>query len=476
MGACRVFERTAAVGTAGKARHRTRVARTRRPDPSPGPVARNHTGGYKPPMPIALNIAYLAALVAAAPYLAWRAWRTGRYRSDLATRLRGPSGPLPAGGSVVWFHGVSVGEIRLLQPLVADWKRHRPADRVLVTASTDTGLHLARAVFAADSVRRLPLDFTWAVRRALDHWRPDLLVLAEQELWPNLLRGAARRGVPVAVVNARMGRRSGRWHARLAKPLRPSLAAVRWWGAQDEPTADRIRSLVGDSGAAVESTGSLKFDGQTVTDRTPPGGDPVLVAGSTAEGEEAIVLDAWQTLRRDHPKLRLVLVPRSPDRFEEVATLLRDRGESFVRRSDEPQRAVQAWSPLPDVLLVNAVGELRHWWGRATVGFVGGSFDGRRQGQSMIEPAAVGVPACFGPHVDNFRTVATQLCDADAAVMLDAPERMAEVLRTWLADPERAATVGDAARRFVLAQQGATARTGDALRGLLTEVARRRCA
>jgi 3-deoxy-D-manno-octulosonic-acid transferase len=415
-------------------------------------------------MSLILDALYLFALLAVSPWLAWRAARTGRYRHGLREKLLGRLMVPPDDRPTAWFHGVSVGEVHLLATLVGAFRRRHPGWRVVVSSTTDTGLSEARARFPDLPVVPFPVDLSWAVGRALGRVNPRLVVLAEGELWPNFLRAAGRQGVPVAVANARLSPRTFARMRRLKWLARPLLLdRVTVFAAQSDDTADRLRSLGVPAGRVV-TTGSVKFDGAT-GDRDAPKAvalrallnrrdELVWVAGSTHPPEEELVLAAFARLRTRLPGLRLVLVPRHPDRFEAVAGLA-----PMARRS----RLAGPVAEMPAVTLLDTVGELGAAWGLADVGYVGGSLDGRRGGQSMIEPAGYGVPAVFGPHVWNFRDAARLLVECGGAVQVaDAAAMEAEIGRL-LADPAARRRMGQAARELVRQQQGATARTLDAL-------------
>ena len=420
-------------------------------------------------MPVVLDCLYLLVLAAASPWLLWRSLRTGRYRAGLAAKLFGhvdvPGDPRPT----IWFHGVSVGEVHLLVTLVAAFRKRHPGWRVVVSATTDTGLAEARARFPDLTVVPYPFDFSWAVGRALDAVRPHLVVLAESELWPNFLHAAARRRIPVAVVNSRLSPRSFARMSRMAGLARSLLLKhVVAFAAQDDDTAGRLQQL-GVSGDRVSVTGSVKYDG-AAGDRDAPKAialrtllnrrdELVWVAGSTHAPEEELVLAAFARLRPRFPTLRLVLVPRHPDRFAEVAGL-----GDMVRRSQlrDPLAA------LPAVTLLDTVGELGAAWALADVGFTGGSLDGKRGGQSMIEPAGYGVPTVFGPHVWNFRTAARWLVEAGGAVQVADAAGMVGAVGRLLADESARRAMGDAARELVRRQQGATERTLDVLGRVLS--------
>lgn len=420
-------------------------------------------------MLVVLNCLYLVALVAASPWLVWRSVRTGRYRTGLAAKLLGrvvvPTDDRPT----IWFHGVSVGEIHLLTTLVAAFRKRYTGWRVVVSSTTDTGLVEARTRFADLTVIPYPFDFSWAVGRALDVVQPRLVVLAESELWPNFLHAAARRRIPVAVVNARLSPRSFARMRRLAGLVRSLLLRhVSVFAAQSDETADRLRRL-GVLPTRVRVTGSVKYDG-AAGDRESPKAvalrsllarrdELVWVAGSTHAPEEGLVLAAFTRLRDRFPSLRLVLVPRHPDRFAEVAEL----GE-MTRRS----RITRPLDAMPTVTLLDTVGELGAAWALADVGYVGGSLDGRRGGQSMIEPAGYGVPTIFGPHIWNFRDAGRRLVECGGAVQVADEATMAATIERLLQDETWRRGMGEAARELVRQQQGATERTLDVLGSLMT--------
>jgi 3-deoxy-D-manno-octulosonic-acid transferase len=423
-------------------------------------------------MPVLLNALYLAALTLLSPWLLWRSLRTGRYRRDLRAKLTGGVPEVPPGEPVTWFHGVSVGEIHLLVTLVAAYRRRHPTRRVVVSSTTDAGLAEARKAFGDCVVVPYPFDFSWAARRAISRLRPSLIVLAESELWPNFLAVAAGEGVPVAVVNGRTSPRSFARLQRVAGLARRLLFRhLRLLAVQSDDYAERLR-LLGVPAEKLVVTGSIKYDGAAAGDPAKTVAlrqllalsetTPVLVAGSTHAPEEQIVLGVFRTLRETVPDLRLILVPRHPDRFTEVAGLVGASGFAWARRSD----ITASLDACPAVVLLDTVGELGAAWGLATVGFTGGSLDGKRGAQSMIEPAGRGVPVAFGPHVWNFRDAARSLIKVGGAVMVQDAAELRGVLLRWLTDEAARHQAGAAATSFVRAQQGATQRTLDALDGL----------
>jgi 3-deoxy-D-manno-octulosonic-acid transferase len=417
-----------------------------------------------------LNVVYLIAIVIALPWVAWRRFSGGRPVAAPLTRALGTVtvAPAPAGSPRIWLHGVSVGEVQLLASLAAELGRQavtagRPVDCV-ISSSTTTGLEVAARRFGADRAFPCPLDLTWAVNRALDRVRPDLLVLGELELWPNLVAGTRRRGIPIVVVNARMSEHSARGYARIAPLVRRLLGRVTLVVARSQADADRFTAL---GARDVTVTGSMKFDGIR-GDRTAPEverlrrlagfapDDVVFLAGSTQDPEERLAAEAFHALRDRHPRLRLVVVPRHVERAAEITTEFDRLGMAWTRRS-----TLAEGSPPPrdHVLVVDTTGELGWWWGTATIAFVGGSLDGKRGGQNMLEPAAYGAAVAFGPHTRNFRDEVRRLLEAGGAtVVADGAELTAFVARC-LEDPASGEALGRRAADLVASQSGATAAT-----------------
>lgn len=422
-----------------------------------------------------LNAIYVCLLAATAPWLAWRSYRTGRYRRGWAEKFWGNVPAPRSDRPLVWLHAVSLGEVNLLAPLVSELRRRRPGWELTVTTSTQTGYEQARVKFADLTVSYCPLDFSWAVRRTLRRWRPRLVVLAELELWPNLIRLAKEEGAAVAVINGRLSPRSFRGYRRLRPLVSGWLAQLDLVAAQSEEYAQRFRAL-GARPESVATTGSIKFDGAQ-TDRVNSQtaqlarlagvkpGDMVFLAGSTQEPEEAFALQAFQSLQAEFPQLKLMIAPRHPERFDAVAQLLQRSGVAWRRRSSLVEGAENVDTR---VLLLDSVGELRAWWGLAQAAFVGGSLS-TRGGQNMIEPAAYGATVSFGPNTRNFREIVAQFLAADAAVVVHDQAELTSFVRRCLADRTWAEAVGQRAQRLVLAQQGATARTVDRLLPLVDD-------
>lgn len=448
-----------------------------------------------------LNGCYAAVIAVASPVILWRAVRYGKYRDGWGAKLLGRVPVRTGDAPCVWLHAVSVGEVNLLATTITELARQRPDWQVVVSTTTRTGWELACKKYAQHTVFYCPLDFSWACAAAVRRLRPSLLVLAELELWPNLIAAAKRGGARVAIINGRLSDNSFRGYRRVRPLVARVLGQLDLIAAQDEETAARFERL-GAKPQAVRVTGSLKFDGAE-TDRDNPrtvelkrlagigAEDRVLLVGSTQAPEELYAIDVLRSVSGDaRAPLRLIVVPRHPERFEEVAQLIASTGIPWARRSqltgvagDEAQRSPQDAAssakgtggsasgsvpshPAWQILLVDVIGELGAWWGAADVGFVGGSF-GSRGGQNMLEPAAYGVPTCFGPNTRNFRDIVRRLLAVDGAkVVADAAE-LQQFVRRALDDRAWSADLGERARALVLSQQGATQRTVERLAGLL---------
>lgn len=424
-------------------------------------------------MPFLLDGLYVALLFLLSPWIVWTSLRTGKYREGFGEKLLGRAPKRRGIRTCIWFHAVSVGEVVLLVPLVTELRRRRPDVECVVSTTTKTGKALADSRFPDLVTFYCPLDFSWAVRAAMHRVRPDLVVLAELELWPNLIRAAKVRGAKIAVVNGRLSDGSFQGYRRIRRVLAPTFARLDLVTAQNEESADRFRAL-GSGRGAVHVTGSVKFDGAE-TDRNNPqtarlrelAGYPpdatIFLAGSTQEPEEALALTAYRELAAAYPKLRLILVPRHPERFASVAELLESEGVEFTRRS---RLGMDSPGADPKVLLVDAVGELAAWWGLANIAFVGGSLT-NRGGQNMIEPAAYGAAVSFGPNTQNFRDIVAALRNARAAKIIAGGNELTAFVRRCLEDPGYARRLGSRARQLVLGELGATARTCDLIEPLI---------
>jgi len=420
-------------------------------------------------MPLLLNILYLSIATLTLPWVAWRRFSGGRPVAAPWMRSTGAIGPLPVPDAPrIWLHGVSLGEVGLLASLAAEIRRQADASGrsvdCVVSSSTTTGLELAARRFGAERSFPCPFDFSWAVNRVLDRVRPSLIVLGELELWPNLLASAKARRIPVIVANGRMSERSSRGYGRIRPLARRMLGMVSLVAARSVVDAGRFKAL---GAPRVAITGSMKFDGvrgdRTAADvvrlRMLAGmadGDIVFLAGSTQAPEELLALETFRSLAGGHPALRLVIVPRHVERSAEIAAILDASGCRWQRRSDLDQDGAD---PSARVLLVDVSGELGWWWGTARVAFVGGSLDGRRGGQNMLEPAAYAAAVCFGPQTHNFADEVRTLLGADAARVVGDGAELEAFVRWCLESPDEAAALGIRAATTVASRRGATAET-----------------
>jgi 3-deoxy-D-manno-octulosonic-acid transferase len=403
---------------------------------------------------------YLLAVYLAAPCISvvflWRGLRDRAYWRNFGERFGFGAAAAPDG---VWIHAASVGEVQACAPLVGALRQRHPQLPLTVTAITPTGAARARALFGnAAQVRYVPFDLPGAVRRFFNRVRPRLAVIFETELWPNLYRECGRRRVPLVLASARVSARSAGRYRRLGALFRDTLAQAAVVAAQAPGDAERFRSLGADP-ASTHVTGNLKFDFQLPPHTVELGAQlraqyararPLWVAGSTHAGEEQAVLEAHRKVRAVHQDALLVLAPRHPQRFAEVAGLLQKARMSFVRRS----QGAAAAAGTSQVLLLDSLGELLNFYAAADVAFVGGSLVAAG-GHNLLEPAALGVPILTGPDNSSSEEIARLLIARGAVeVVADAGE-LAARLGALLANPEARVRIGAQARESVDANRGA---------------------
>jgi 3-deoxy-D-manno-octulosonic-acid transferase len=418
---------------------------------------------------IYLVAVYLAAPAVSAVFL-WRGLRDRSYWRHFGERFGlGARVPVPP----IWIHAVSVGEIQAATPLARALRERYPQVPVLISTLTPTGAERARASLAAEvEVRYLPYDLPGAVRRFLDRARPRLAIIVETELWPNLYRACHRRRIPLVIASARLSHRSARHYRRLGALFREALSGATLVAAQAEGDAERFRSL-GASQRCTYVTGNLKFD-YTPSPAIAARGERlrrhyaanrhVWVAGSTHGGdEESALLEAHRRLRTAVPDTLLILAPRHPNRFAEVAAWLESAGVRFVRHSQSPSSAAAAQAEL---VLLDTLGELLDFYAAADVAFVGGSLV-PVGGHNLLEPAALGLAVLTGPHTFNGEDVARLLIECGAARIVRNAQELTEQLAALLEDSSLRDEIGARARAAVQANRGALAKLLDLIDPLL---------
>jgi len=402
----------------------------------------------------------------AAPVLWVRDRASGKARPPLAHRFGRDVPTVKPGG--FWIQAVSVGEVEIARRLIRELDIAAPGLPVFLTATTATGLALARKTAGGRVVvHPCPLDLGRPLRRVLNSVRPSLLLLVETEIWPEMLHQTAARNIPAVIANARLSEQSFGRYLRVRSLLRPLLEPVRMVLARSEADAERFAAL-GIPEDRLQVTGNVKYDLVPNTDPLPwasqlsewSSGRPIFVAGSTMEGEEEIILRALDRLPE---ALRpfLVLAPRHPERFGDVAHLLEDRGLTVARRS-----ALDAAPATPDCFLLDTIGELSRAYRGAAAAFIGGSLV-PTGGHNPLEPAVWATPVLSGPHVHNFQEVYAEMTAGGGAVIVGDSETLADTLRRWLEDPGVARSAGEAGRSVIEANRGATRKIVDTLLDLI---------
>ena len=415
------------------------------------------------------NIGLLLVLAVSAPVWLLRP----RWREGLRERLGAGAervGHALGGRQQVWVHAVSVGEVVAISRLVEELDARLGRGSVAISTTTQTGQQLARDRFGAARCFYFPIDLPWVVRGAFRALRPRMLVLAESELWPNVLAECAGQRLPVVVVNARVSDRSLPRYQRLRRWWRPLLEMLTLVLAQSAEDARRFVSI-GVPEDRVRVAGNLKFDVRSPRSTglveqlraQLPSEMKVLVAGSTLEDEERVLLEAWPAICARTPNAVMVLAPRHPERFSRVAALVREKKMPLIERSSWDGGIEVSGS----VFLLDSIGELASMYGLATLAFVGGSLV-PAGGHSPLEPAQFAVPVFMGPHYENFRDAVELLRDADALQIVERAS-VGEAIAALFADTHAAAAMGARGKEAFETQAGATKRAVDAVVRLLAE-------
>ena len=414
-------------------------------------------------------------LVVGAPFWVFRMLTSGRYRAGLPGRLGAVPGSLRervAGREVIWVHAVSVGEALVAAPLVREIETAHPEWVVAISTTTQTAQELARKRFPESPVFYIPLDFGFLMRRYLRVLRPRLVILMESELWPNMIRECGRMGVPMAVANARISDRSFPRSMRLRRLWRPVMERVTMFLAQGEETAGRLREI-GVSPGKIRVTGNLKYDIRTASKGSMAEalrsrveqGRPIVVCGSTLEGEERMLLAAWREVLKAEPEAVqvavLVIAPRHPQRFDAVAQTVAESGYELMRATAMGDHTGEI--PAGTVVVLDTIGDLAGVYSLATVAFVGGSLV-PSGGHNPLEPAQFAVPVLMGESVFNFREVVEAMRDGIRIVEGDG---LAAAMIDLLVNPAEARELGRRGQEVFEQETGATARTMAAIEEIL---------
>jgi 3-deoxy-D-manno-octulosonic-acid transferase len=411
-----------------------------------------------------VNAAYLAAAAFGWPVYLFLLATRRKYRANPGERW-GLAPRFEAGRKRLWVHAISVGEVEAARTFVPALAEAFPQAEIVISTTTLTGRERAQKLFPGHPIFFFPLDLGPCVHDALSRVRPTAVIQVESEWWPNFFLMAARRRIPIICVNVRMTEKGQRGYSRICRLMAAVFNCTAAIGVQAEVYRERLLALGADAGR-ISLTGQMKHDGVTFADQIPGSEDlarevglspqdQVLVAGSTAPEEDAVLLAAYRDARRAFPNLRLVIVPRRPENFDTSAAAITAAGCGLVRRSKPGER--QGDSLVPPVILGDTMGELMKWYALATVVFVGRSLV-PLGGSNPMEPGSLGKPMLWGPEMFNFPVEAPALVAAGSAREVRTATDLAAALVDLLTHAERRRQMGEAARRQIQSMQGATAR------------------
>jgi 3-deoxy-D-manno-octulosonic-acid transferase len=434
-------------------------------------------------MRFVLDVLYVLAALAFSPVVIYRAIRHKRYRAGWAQRFGRISRRSPA-KRCIWLHAVSMGEINAAKTIVEDLAKRFGDFEIVISTTTDTGFARAMSLFGRDyAVFYFPFDFSWVMRRAFDNLSPAICLLMELEVWPNFVSIAQQRNVPVVVINGRISDRGFARYGRIKPFARRVFRNVSLVLAQTDEYAERFRTI-GATAEKVVVTGSLKYDTAQITDKVEGadalaaqldlGGQRLWVAGATGPGEEQIVLDVHRSLKQqdEFSDLRLAIVPRKPERFDEVAQLIEQSGFKLVRYSQLKNQAAgrasieNRASGIEAVILGDTMGDLRKFYCLATVIFVGRSLV-PMGGSDMMEAAALGKCTIFGPHTFNFTQTVDALLAEEGAILVKDQQELLQAMRQCLLEPQYAGEIARNGREVIRKNQGATAKSVERIAAIL---------
>ena len=427
------------------------------------------------------NALYIFVLILASPWIAWRVCIEKKNRRGWLQKLFGWVTVRTGNAECIWIHAVSVGEVNLLKPLVDRLQLENPDIEVCISTTTETGFDLANKKFPDKLVFFCPSDFSWSIANTINRIRPSILVLTELELWPNLITVVKQNSIPIALINGRISDKSFNGYRRFRAVTKPMFAALDLALMQTESYANRILEL-GTPADRVQISGNIKFDCCDADGREHDkelarragihDQQFVIVAGSTQENEDIMAINVYQDLSQRFNQLKLILVPRHPQRCHRISKLLHDRGLAVFQRSIDRENEYEAEENA--VVLVDVIGELNYWWSHANVAYVGGSM-GDRGGQNMIEPAVYGLPICFGPDTRNFKDVVDMMLAGDAAAVVADRDQFREFILFVLGNPEAAHKMGERASALTMTQKGAVDRTLRLILPLLSATQQNTC-
>ncbi len=417
-------------------------------------------------MYVIYNIFLVVATVFLSPVVLFKLITAPKYRGGLTQklgRLRKSVMRVIKGTRPIWVHAVSVGEVMAAHPLIRELKKKYPHRKLILSTVTVTGHFTAsRRVPEADAIFYFPFDYPCIIRRVIKGINPEIVLIAETELWPNFFRELKRQGIPSAVINGRISPHSYKNYQKFRKFFGMVFDQVTLFCMQSEEDAQRIRDIGADPGK-VMVTGNLKFDQKIQGTQANPvaisAGRKVITAGSTHRGEEAALLEVFTRLREKYPKLLLIIAPRHPERFDEVEGVINSAGY-------ECQRRTSLRGPVKDVLLLDTIGELRSFYAVCDIAFVGGSLV-KVGGHNLLEPAAMKKPVIFSRYMFNFKEISEALISSGGGIMVKDKGELYAEFNALLADGERAKSMGERAFRVIEANTGAAKKTIEAISRLI---------
>jgi len=431
-------------------------------------------------MRIILDLLYLLAAIAYSPVIIYRAVRYKRYRAGWDQRFGKISRRSPH-KKCIWLHAVSVGEVNAAKTIIKQLENKFGDSEIVISTTTDTGFAHATTLFSENhQVFYFPFDFSLTIKRAFRNIRPDICLLMELEIWPNFVQIAKQSNIPVIVVNGRMSDKSFPRYQKIKPLVKKMFGKISLTLAQTEQYAERFKEL-GCLDEKVIVTGSLKYDTAQITDKVQGsdaiaaqlniGSERLWVTGATGNDEEKILLDVYQKLKQDDSfaDLRLVIVPRKPERFDEVAQLIERRGLPLIRYSRIKNNTAPSPTDNQAIILGDTMGDLRKFYSLSTIIFVGRSLV-PMGGSDMVEAAALGKCTVFGPHAFNFKQTVDALLADSGAIMVKDQEELLQTMQKCLTDSDFAQSVANDGREVIRKNQGATKNTIDQISKFLTTV------